>query len=263
MSSELSAISQQDNEPDYLEVAGGRIAYHHMPATNASSNQPGVMFLGGFMSDMTGTKATFLEQHCKAAGLEYTRFDYFGHGQSSGAFEDGTIGQWAQNALDVLEQVTQRPQILVGSSMGGWIMLLAALKQPEKVKGLVGIAAAPDFTERLMWDEFDDVARKNIEENGVHYLPNCYGEGDYPITRALIEDGREQVVLEKPIPLTCPVRLLQGMQDVDVPWKLALGLAEKLESTDVQVQLLKDADHRMSEPEQLALLARVVDELIA
>ncbi len=240
------------------------IAYHRYQASDRVDATPGIVFLGGFMSDMTGSKATHLDGWCREHGRDFVRFDYLGHGESSGRFEEGTIGIWADNAIAVLDALTEGPQILVGSSMGGWIMLLAALARPERVAGLVGIAAAPDFTEDLMWQRFDDEARKNIMEHGVHYVPNCYEGDDYPITRALIEDGRGQCVMTQDvIPITCPVRLLQGMQDVDVPWELACRLAQQLESNDVRVVLDKEADHRMSDAPQLALLTQMIDEVTA
>lgn len=262
MSTELSAPAQEEFEK--LEVGRGEwLAYRHTPARGAGLALPGVMFLSGFMSDMTGTKAVWLEGFCRDRGLEFTRFDYQGHGASSGAFRDGTIGLWTENALAVLDRVTERPPILVGSSMGGWIMLLAALKRPEKIKALVGIASAPDFTEKLLWAGFDEAARREVMEQGVHDVPSCYAGGaPYSITRTLIEEGRRHLLLDGPIPIRCPVRLLQGMKDEDVPWRMALTLAEKLESEDVELHLVKNGAHRMSEPENLALLGRALEGLL-
>ncbi len=245
-------------EPGRLERAGGHtIAYHATPG-----KRPGVVFLGGFMSDMTGTKAMALEDHCRDRGLVYLRFDYLGHGQSSGAFTDGTIGRWAADAIAVIDELTTGPQVLVGSSMGGWIMLLAALARPERVVGLLGLAAAPDFTEELIRQGLDDGQRAALRDHGVVTMPSDYDDTPYPITRALIEEGRDHLLLGGPIALGCPVRLLQGMADRDVPWKTALTLAEKLAGDDVEVTLIKGGDHRLSEPQDLARLGRTLDALI-
>jgi len=257
----------QPEKPEYLNHPDGlKIAYHHVPGKPSDvqvHNTPGVMFLGGFMSDMTGTKATHLEAHCIRQGVAYTRFDYTGHGQSSGKFADGTIGQWARDAIAVLDEITSGPQILVGSSMGGWIMLLAALACKERIAGLVGIAAAPDFTEDLMWAQFSEEQKKTIMDEGALIEPTEYGDDPYTITRDLIEDGRDQLLLRKPIDLKCPVRLVQGMQDPDVPWQTAIRLTEALVSEDVHVDLIKTGDHRLSEPDQLDVITKHIDEVIA
>jgi pimeloyl-ACP methyl ester carboxylesterase len=221
---------------------------------------PGVVFLGGFASDMTGTKATFLESHCRKRGQAFVRFDYFGHGRSSGRFADGTIGRWRDDALAVIDRLTQGPQILVGSSMGGWLMLLAALARPRRIAGLVGIAAAPDFTEALMWAELSPAAREQLLRTGQWLEPSRYGP-DLPITRRLIEEGRRHLLLDAPVAIAAPVRLLHGMADPDVPWRWALRIAERLTGADVVVTLIKDGDHRLSRPEDLARLAATVDEL--
>ncbi|MBP2301946.1 alpha/beta hydrolase family protein [Azospirillum picis] len=253
-----------------LTRGAATIAYCHTPAGPAGQGLPGVMFLGGFMSDMTGGKATALERWAVAQGLSFTRFDYQGHGASSGRFADGTIGLWADDALAVLDQVTSGPQILVGSSMGGWMMLLTALRRPERVAGLVGIAPAPDFTEELMWDIFDEGVRRQILEDGVWNRPSDYGPEPQPITRALIEDGRSHLLLRNPgggpsgasIAFDGPVRLLHGQRDPDVPWQLSLRIAEALTGDDVSVTLVKDGDHRLSRPQDLDLLCRTVGALV-
>ena len=214
------------------------------------------------MSDMAGTKALALEDYARARGQAFLRFDYQGHGASSGRFEDGTIGLWASDATAAIAELTEGPQVLVGSSMGGWIMLLAALAQPERIAGLVGIAAAPDFTEDLIWSQADEAQRKAIQEDGVYREPSPYGEQPYTITRALIEDGREHLLLRRPIPLTCPVRLIHGLEDPDVPWDLSLKLAAALDSEDVETLLVKGGDHRLSEPRDIARLKRVVGGLL-
>jgi pimeloyl-ACP methyl ester carboxylesterase len=220
------------------------------------------MFFGGFMSDMGGTKAMALEAHCRRNGRAFVRFDYSGHGASEGAFADGTIGQWQRDALAILGTVAHGPQILVGSSMGGWQMLLAALARPERVAGLVGIAAAPDFTEDLMWDQFDGQERESLLDKGAISLPSDYGEDPYPITLRLIEEARDHLLLRNKIPLVCPVHLLQGMSDEDVPWRTALRIAEKLESERVTVELIKDGDHRLSREPDIARLCAIVDTMV-
>ena len=246
---------------------GATLAYHATPAADPDDRRPGLVFCGGFVSDMTGTKATALEAYARDRGLAFVRFDYFGHGASSGAFTDGTIGRWAEDAVAVLDEVTQGPQVLIGSSMGGWIMLLAALARPARIAGLVGIAPAPDFTEDLMWARYDAEARVTLERDGVYREPSEYDEEPYTITRALIEDGRTHLLLRGSIPLACPLRILQGMRDEAVPWQTALTLAERIESTDVEVTLVKDGDHRLSEPHDLARLfdtiTRLLDRLAA
>ncbi|MEQ8586952.1 MAG: alpha/beta hydrolase [Thalassobaculaceae bacterium] len=244
-------------DPKILSTEDGEtLAYHHLPG-----RAPGILFCGGFMSDMTGTKAMALEAFARDRGQAFTRFDYRGHGQSSGAFRDGTIGTWKGDALAVLDRVTDGPVIVVGSSMGGWIALLLALARPDRVAGLVGIAAAPDFTEDLMWAEFDSDIRHTLETERIYLEPSEYSDEPYTITMDLIEDGRDHLIMRGPIPIRVPVRLLHGMRDADVPHRLSVLLAERLETDDVQVHLVKDGDHRLSTERDLALLAGAVDEL--
>jgi pimeloyl-ACP methyl ester carboxylesterase len=244
--------------PDFLARDDGeRIAYHRLPG-----KAPGIVFLGGFMSDMTGTKATALEAFCRARGQAFLRFDYFGHGTSSGAFRDGTIGRWREDALAALDGLTQGPQILVGSSMGGWIMLLAALARPARLAALVGIAAAPDFTQELMWPGFSAEEQRRIETEGSITVPSQYDARGYTVTRRLIEEGRQHLLLGGTIPIACPVRLLHGMADPDVPWRMSLRLSERLASSDVVVTLVKDGDHRLSTERDLALLRRTLEGLL-
>ncbi len=240
---------------------GATIAYHRTGRRKSDDRRPGLIFLGGFMSDMTGTKATALEAFARERGQAFVRFDYQGHGASSGDFADGTIGRWAEDAVTVLDRVSEGPQILIGSSMGGWIMLLAALARPERVAGLVGVAAAPDFTEDLMWRRYPPEVRETLEREGVYQEPSDTGEEPTTITLGLIEEGRRHLLFNGPIALSCPVRLLQGMKDEAVPWETALRLAEALESRDVEVTLVKDADHRLSEPQDLARLTATVARL--
>jgi pimeloyl-ACP methyl ester carboxylesterase len=234
------------------------IAYHY-----TEGRSPTIAFLGGFRSDMTGQKALALEEFSRAKGLSFLRFDYTGQGQSQGDFLDGTIESWRRDSLDALDRLTRGPLILVGSSMGGWMMLLAALARRERVVGLVGIAAAPDFTEELMWPNMAPAVRAAMMDKGVIYRPTAYSNDPYPITRGLIETGRRHLLLDKPIPLTCPVRLVHGMKDPDVPWQTATRLAEKLESTDVAITLIKDGGHRLSEPGEIACIVAATEELVA
>lgn len=244
--------------PARLDAGGGvSIAYHSAPGKS-----PGVMFCSGFMSDMTGAKALALDSYCRARGQAFVRFDYRGHGESSGRFEDGTIGGWTDDALAILDRVAQGPQIVVGSSMGGWIALNLALARPDRVRALVGIAAAPDFTEDLMWHAFPPEAQMLLETEGVIYEPSDYSDKPYPITMTLIREARRHLRLRAPITFAGPVRLLHGMQDADVPWQRSPTLAEKLAAADVRVTLVKDGDHRLTRDQDLALLIRTVEELL-
>ena len=238
------------NRPD-----GTQIAYHHFPGAS-----PGVLFCGGLMSDMTGTKALALEEHCRAKGRAFTRFDYRGHGQSSGLFHETTLGEWAADATAVLDQICQGPQIIVGSSMGGWIKLLLALARPEKVRGLVGIAPAPDFV-IPMWENLSDEDKTTMRRDGVLRRPSEYSEEPYVIALRLIEEGRNHLLLDKPLAIHCPVRILHGMRDPDVPWRRSLKLAEMLASEDVVISYVKNGDHRLSEPDDIARMLATVDEL--
>jgi hypothetical protein len=219
----------------------------------------GVVFLGGFNSDMTGSKAEFLAGWCEARGTPFLRFDYSGHGASAGSFVDGTIGRWAADAATVIDALAPGPQVLVGSSMGGWVALLLA--RARAPRALVGIAPAPDFTEDLMWAGFTPEIRATIERDGLWHRPSDYG-APYPITRALIEDGRRHLLLRGPIALDVPVRILQGQRDPDVPWRHALRIAEAITGDDVRIALVKDGDHRLSRPQDLALLGETIAPLL-
>jgi pimeloyl-ACP methyl ester carboxylesterase len=222
---------------------------------------PTVVFLPGFRSDMTGDKATALAAFCAARGAGMLRFDYSGHGASSGDFLDGTIGAWAADALAAIDALTVGPLVLVGSSMGGWIALLTAIARPDRIAALVGIAAAPDFTQRLMWEAMTPAERTTLERDGVLYVPSQYGDPT-PITRGLIQDGANHLVLTGHIPIRCPIRLLHGQADPDVPWELALRIADQADTTDARVILVKDGDHRLSRPADLALLRQTVAALL-
>ena len=243
--------------PKYLTTPQGRsIAYHQRPG-----NGPGIVFLGGFRSDMGGTKAVYLDDLAAARGRAFLRFDYSGHGESGGKFEDGGIGDWAEDAIAAIAALTDGPQVLIGSSMGGWISLLVARAMPERVAALIGIAAAPDFTEDGMWASFDDTQRAAMMREGRIAIPTEYDDAPYVITRRLIEDGRERLVLRAPLDLPFPVRLLQGSDDADVPVPVALRLFDHATSPDMRLTLVKGADHRFSSPECLELLGTTLDAL--
>jgi pimeloyl-ACP methyl ester carboxylesterase len=236
---------------------GATIAYHRR-----HGRAPGIVFLGGFMSDMNGTKALALDRFCESRGQAFVRFDYFGHGQSSGAFADATVSRWRDDARAVFDQLTDGPQMLVGSSLGGWIMLLLAAARPQRVRALVGIAAAPDATEDLMWAQCPPEVRQRIERDGAATIPSAYSEQGYLITRRRIEDGRRHLVMRSAIGFNGPVRLLHGMRDDDVPWQRSLALAERLAADDVRITLVKDGDHRMSRDADLALLMQTLAALL-
>ncbi|SIQ40807.1 Pimeloyl-ACP methyl ester carboxylesterase [Paracoccus thiocyanatus] len=242
----------------YLEAPQGRrIAYERVEGQG-----PGVVFLGGFRSDMQGTKALWLEEWARARGRAFLRLDYSGHGQSSGAFEDGGIGDWLADARAAIGALTEGPQVLVGSSMGGWIGLLLARAMPERLAGLVTVAAAPDFTERGYWAGFSAAERAALIEHGRVEQPSDYGD-PYVITRRLIEDGRDHLVLDQPLALPFPVRFLQGTADADVPASWALDLLAHAAGQDMRLVLVKGADHRFSTPDCLALIGAAVEEVLA
>jgi len=252
-------MSDQTKDPAILtREDGSMIAYRH-----TAGKTPGVMFLTGFKSDMQGGKATALEDFCVSRGQAFTRFDYYGHGESSGAFEDGTIGRWADDAVHVLDTVTEGPQILVGSSMGGWIMLLAALRRPERIAGLVGIAAAPDFTRDLIPPALTPDQLAELDAQGYCDIPNCYDDQEpYRIRKSLLDEGDNHLLLNGDIALDVPVRLIHGIEDADVPWQTALKISEHLTSRDVEIQFVKAGDHRLSEPHDLDRLTRTVGTLL-
>ncbi|MDX2233157.1 MAG: alpha/beta hydrolase [Hyphomonadaceae bacterium] len=221
---------------------------------------PTIVWLSGYASDMSGAKAEALHAWADGAGRAFLRFDVSGAGRSDGAFTDGTISVWLADALAMIDAVTDGPLLLVGSSMGGWLALLAAQARAARVRGLVLIAPAPDFTERLMWPELTEAARQEITDTGQWLRPSAYGD-PVPVTRALIEDGRRHLLLDGPIPFDGPVRILHGQLDPDVPWGHALELCEQLETEDVRVTLIKNGDHRLSTPEHIALLIETVETL--
>jgi pimeloyl-ACP methyl ester carboxylesterase len=249
-------------DPLFLDVrappGARRIAYRRQEGRG-----PEVVWLGGFRSDMLATKASHLAAWAERTGRAFTRFDYSGHGESEGRFEDGTVGAWVEDARSVVERVVRRRTVLVGSSMGGWIALLLAraLGGTETAPaGLVLVAPAADFTERLMWDMFPMKVRRQIEREGFFLRPSDYGD-PYPITRRLIEEGRQHLVLTGSLELGCPVHILQGMADPDVPWRHAMALTEHLMGDDVTVTLIKDGDHRLSRPQDLDKLVEAVEAI--
>ncbi len=242
---------------EFLDTAQGRrLAYHRTPGRG-----PGIVFCGGFMSDMTGTKAIWLEDWARQQGRAFLRFDYSGHGESSGAFEEGCIGDWAEDAMAALTALTEGPQVLVGSSMGGWIALLLARRAPERVKGLVGIAAAPDFTEDSMWPDLSAAQQREVQEQGQTAMISAYDDRPFVLTRRLFEDGRAQLVLRDPLPLPFPVRLVQGTKDEAVATDVPLRLLAHAESPDMRLTLVKGADHRFSAPECLELIGQAIGEV--
>ena len=237
---------------------GASIAYRHLPGSS-----PGMLFCSGFNSNMQGVTALAVEQWCREQGRQFTRFDYTGHGESSGVVEEGCIGRWRDDTLAVLDQATSGPQLVVGSSMGGWIMLLVALARPDRVCALLGLAAAPDFTARLR-SSLTDLQRSQLLSSGYADLPNCYDDGQpYRIGRQLLDEGDAHLLLDTKIPIPVPVRLIQGQRDEDVPWRLALDLVDKILGDDVELQLVKGGDHRLSEPADLVRLRVTVQRLLS
>ena len=244
--------------PEYLKGPNGRIAYLREHGAG-----PGLVWLGGFKSDMTGTKAAFLAEWAKKRGRAFLRFDYSGHGASDGAFEDGCISDWFADALAAFDALTEGPQILIGSSMGGWIATLIALKRAPRIAGALFIAPAPDFTEELMWPDMSEAQREALMRDGRIEEPSEYSPEPTVITKKLIEDGRKNLVLSGPLPMPFPVRIHQGMADPDVPWRHALRFAEAIDGSDVEMTLVKGGDHRLSTPADLARLATTLDALSA
>ena len=240
----------------FAERAGTRLA-----CVLDAGREPTIVFLPGLRSDMRGAKALALREAAAAWGQSMLRLDYSGHGASGGRFEGGCIGDWAADALAVIEAATPGPLVLVGSSMGGWIGLLLARRLSHRVAGFVGVAPAPDFTETTIRPALNHAQRHALERDGRFEVPNAYGD-PLPITRRLLEDGANNLVLDAPVPLACPVRVLQGQRDPDVPWRTALTLAERIEGPDVQVVLIKDGDHRLSRPADLRLLVDIVAAIL-
>jgi pimeloyl-ACP methyl ester carboxylesterase len=256
-----------DQEPAFIEV-GNDVAQRRIAVRARAGSAPGLFWLGGFNSDMKGTKALALDAWAAEQGRACVRFDYSGHGESGGAFIEGTIGRWLEESLAVFEQFCSGPQVVIGSSMGGWMALLLAREIAKRdasrasLAGLVLIAPAPDFTEQLMWNGFSPEIQKEILTKGVWLRPSPYGDGaPYPITRALIEEGRNHLLLGSKIDVGCPVRILQGAQDPDVPWRHAFALAHRLPADDVVLTMIQDGDHRLSRPQDIARIIAAVAEM--
>ena len=254
-----------DQEPAFIEVGEGNTARRIAVRARLGAS-PGLIWLGGFNSDMTGTKAVALDAWAAERGRACVRFDYSGHGESGGAFIDGTIGRWLEESVAVFERFCRGTQVVIGSSMGGWMALLLAREIARRqlgrasLAGLVLIAPAPDFTEQLMWNGFPPEVREEIRTRGVWMRPSQYGD-PYPITRALIEEGRNHLLLGSAIDVGCPVRILQGAQDPDVPWQHAFALAHRLPSEDVVLTMIQDGDHRLSRPQDIARIISAVAEI--
>jgi pimeloyl-ACP methyl ester carboxylesterase len=262
---EPSTTPTTEPEPVFIEV--GKSNDRRRIAVRARmGNGPGLLWLGGFHSDMKGTKALALDAWAAEQDRACVRFDYSGHGESGGAFTDGTIGRWLDEAIAVFDQFCRGPQVVIGSSMGGWIALLLARELTKRAThgaslvGMVLIAPAPDFTEELMWKGFSPEARQEIESKGAWLRPSEYGE-PYPITRGLIEEGRNHLLLGSAIDVGCPVHILQGGQDPDVPWRHAFALAHRLPADDVVLTMIQDGDHRLSRPQDIARIIAAVAEM--
>ena len=261
----MSDPTASEPEPTFIEV-GKNSSARRIAVRARAGGGPGLFWLGGFNSDMRGSKALALDGWAAGRGRSCVRFDYSGHGESGGAFADGTIGRWLEESIAVFEQFCAGPQVVIGSSMGGWMALLLARELARRgasgasPAGLVLIAPAPDFTEALMWNRFSPEVRQEIETKGVWLRPSQYGE-PYPITRALIEEGRNHLLLGGAIDVGCPVRILQGAQDPDVPWRHAFALTHRLPADDVVLTMIQDGDHRLSRPQDIARILAAVAEV--
>jgi pimeloyl-ACP methyl ester carboxylesterase len=247
-----------------IQVGTGTAA-REIAVRSREGGAPGLFWLGGFNSDMKGTKAAALDQWAQEQRRAFVRFDYSGHGESGGAFKDGTIGRWLEESLAVYEACCRGPQVVVGSSMGGWLALLLAQALAGRavaasIAGMVLIAPAVDFTEELMWKQFPPEVKRALDEKGVWERPSAYSDAPYLITRGLIEEGRSHLLLGGMIETGCPVRILQGVKDADVPWRHSVELAARFARDDVVLTLVKDGDHRLSRPEDIERLLAAVAE---
>jgi pimeloyl-ACP methyl ester carboxylesterase len=237
-----------------------KLAYIHTPASGDGIKYPPVIFLGGYRSDMTGTKALYLEEMCRARGQEFVRFDYSGHGQSEGEFENGTIGVWKNDALAIIDKFAHKPVILVGSSMGGWMALLAAIARPGLVCGLVGIAAAPDFTEDI-YSRLSLSQQAELHQKGRVSVPNDYSNEPYNFNMAFYVEAKNHMILSKKRTFAFPVRLVQGKEDKDVPWQTAEKIKEAIGSPDFKIIYIEDGGHRLSRPEDMEIIGNAAKEL--
>lgn len=243
----------------FLTLPDRKLAYQLVNEKPSKTGKTPLVYLGGYASNMEGSKATFLAERCAAAGRRLLRFDYRGHGQSSGEFIDGTIGAWLDDALTIFDRLTEGPQVLIGSSMGGWMGLLLAKARPGRIAGFVGIAAAPDFTTEIILPNLTPTQRDQLAREGLMYEEGIPEEYRVPFTQRLIDEARANLVLQEPLGLEAPVHLLQGMNDIEVPWKHALKIAECLSGDDVRITFIKDGTHSLSRPQDLELLWSVVE----
>ena len=245
------------SEPQFvISEENRKIAYHYHKGNDVS-----VVFCGGYMSDMEGTKAIYLENTCVKLGLSYLRFDYSGHGSSSEDFIDGTIGKWTEDALAVIDQVTKGPLLIIGSSMGGWIGLLICLARKDRLKAFIGIAPAPDFTRELMWDQYSQNIKDILKKDGVYLEPSEYSDEPYKVSYNFITEGEDHILLNGPIEINCPVRLFHGLKDTSVPSEFSARIAAKVVSEDVIISYNKSGDHRLSTVENLSRLKLALIEL--
>lgn len=253
-----------DEQPQFLELDDAVHGRRRIAYLKQAGNGPTVVWLQGFLSDMASTKATALAAWAEAKGQSLLRLDYSGHGRSTGQVEEGCIGQWLADARETIRRLTKGPVVLVGSSMGGWISLLLPreLQLEGRLAGLVLIAPAWDMTERLMWCEMTFEQRREVMDKGVWYEPSQYSEQGYPITRRLIEDGRDHLIGETGLAVGAPVHILQGMQDPDVPWQGSVRLVDLIDGGDVRLTLVKDGDHRLSREEDIALLLATIESMV-
>lgn len=237
------------------------LAYVYTESAGEGKKLPLLMFCGGYRSDMNGTKAVYLEEQCRARGQAFLRFDYSGHGQSEGHFPDGTMGSWTQDAMDILDHIAPSgPVIITGSSMGGWVALLLALSWKGTLSGLVGIAAAPDFTESI-YNRLTVAQKTEFHEKGCVRAENNYGDEPYEFTRALYEEAKEHLLLDRPRRLDCRMILIQGMKDKDVAWETAVKIQKTFSGGDVDVVFIEDGGHRLSRPEDLEVIDREIRSL--
>jgi pimeloyl-ACP methyl ester carboxylesterase len=263
----MNSSAAAEQEPAFIEVGNGA-GQRRIAVRARAGGSPGLFWLGGFHSDMKGTKALAFDAWAAAQGRACVRFDYSGHGESGGVFTDGTIGRWLEESVAVFQNFCSGPQVVIGSSMGGWMALLLAREIAKRadnrasLAGMVLIAPAPDFTEELMWKGFSPEIRAEIEQKGFWLRPSEYGDGTpYPITRALIEEGRNHLLLGAKVDVGCSVRILQGAQDPDVPWRHAFALAHRLPAEDVVLTMIQDGDHRLSRPQDIARIITAVAEM--
>jgi len=251
----------QDDVQYLTKADGTRLAYVYSPASDQGAGLPTVMFCGGFKSDMMGKKATYFEAQCRARGQAYVRFDYAGHGMSDGAFKEGTIGDWFGDALAVFDEIIDGPVVIVGSSMGGWIALLLAEARAERIKGLIGVAAAPDFTVRLYEEELSDEHRAAISDQGYVEIPNDYGDEPYVFTQALFDDGKQNLVLDRNHTHDYSITLFHGLRDATVPKEVPMAIKDRYSGGPLDVVYIDDGDHSLSRPQDLEVLMAEIQSM--